>query len=154
MSRRRNRKSKGLSGKERKVYKKRRESVLQQQQLVDKFHFDVADAPDPIVEVPIRSRSDFLPTVEPDSTNTTPPQSSSAYDQLSLASQYDTPAVMRIVRDEDQRLAQPRTRHQTTQRMTKPNPERNTFTWQGYLRGCAWGSAAAATILAVLRIAS
>ncbi len=160
MSRRRRKNKNGLAGKERNVYKQRREVAAQTQRSVEEFHFDFDEKPDVSLGVPIRFRNDFLPSAEPDVATTTRPQTSSDDNQLTFPVSETVPAVMRIVKDDDQRPAQTTTsRRQVIQRnlsslKAKSADRPSTFTWRGYLQGCAWGGAVAAMILVALRIAS
>jgi len=160
MSRRRRKNKNGLSGKERNVYKQRRETATHTKRSVEDFHFEFDKKPDQSRDVPIRSRNDFLPSAESQASATSPSYASPNDNQLTFSVPSMTPAVMRIVKDEDHQPAQTTTnrwqanQHNPSQSSDTSAETRRTFTWRGYLQGCAWGGAAAATILAALRIAS
>ncbi len=158
MSRRRRKNKNAIAGKARNVYKQRREMATNTKRSVEEFHFDFDEQPEVSPDVPICSRNDFRPSATPDVVTTSRHQASPGDNQLTFPETKAAPAVMRIVKDDDQKTAPATRRKLIQQNLSKLNAksaDRNsTFTWRGYFQGCAWGGAVAATILAALRIAS
>ena len=143
----------GLVGKARRARNLNRVTRMYAQQMIDEYLYPESDAWQPERYIPIRSRSEFLPSAASISDE----QDASTQRQLELPMIAAGAAVERStgveVADEPRRdfvIRPPRTPFQPTQwRKQKQSP----FTPGGFLFGCALGSAAAAMVLLVVQLA-
>lgn len=143
----------GLAGKARRARDLNRVTRMYAQQMIDEYLYPNSDTWRPERYIPIRGRSEFLPSAA----FLNDEQAAPTQPQLELPLIAAPAAVERLtgvnVADEPRRgsvIRPPRTLSQSTPwRKQKQSP----FTPGGFLFGCALGSAAAAMVLLVVQLA-
>ncbi len=127
----------GLSGKARRNRSRGRAARLYTQQMIDEYLEDKPGESRPKRFIPIRGRSEFLPSAKcPGSEVRDEPKRRSA---IRLGSGLSHPTNAPVVRPP----RQPQTPEQKVL---------ETFTTRGFLYGCAMGSAAAAVVLLLVQV--
>ncbi|MFQ5461639.1 MAG: hypothetical protein ACE5E5_03330 [Phycisphaerae bacterium] len=159
----------GLTGRSRKAHKRRRADRLQSQQLIDEYlSGDFEDQS--LRHIPIRGRSEFLPTVA--STMTSGPTDDNTQLELPLGDPSDRPTGWVAENDSESLLytdvAPPPRRPAPKTAKEAGRPHRSahfemfefsqrrksdSFSMKRFLYGCLLGSGAAAAILLILQIA-
>lgn len=155
----------GLSGKARKIRKRRRAACLRAQQMIEEYLEPQEQAPSRFGSIPIRGRGEFLPTVA--GATTLPTARTASQLELPLDSSKGSrvaekpPGAGRTARSEtrapsDAPIRFPgapdsKARFSPMAKGPRSDHRRAAFTVKGFLVGCAMGTAAAAVALLVLQ---
>jgi len=149
----------GLAGKARRARDLSRASRMHAQQIIDEYLYPESDAWRPQRFIPIRGRSEFLPSAafireEPSTLTHRQLELPLAAAAVATLPSHDETTPERtlpepVVQPRDSVIRPPRTPFRPIQRRKPSSP----FTPGGFLFGCALGSAAAAVVLLVVQLA-
>ena len=157
--------SEGLSGKARKIRKRRRAARLRAQQMIEEYLEPQEQAPSRHGSIPIRGRREFLPSVAGATTLQTartasqlelPLGSSKGSRVAEKPARAQPPARGETQAPSDAPIRFPgapdsKARFSPMAKVPRSDHRRAAFTMKGFLVGCAMGTAAAAVALLVLQ---
>lgn len=143
----------GLAGKARRARDLNRVTRMNAQQMIDEYLYPDSDTQQPERYIPIRGRSDFLPSAASISDEQAAPTQQQLELPLTTAGAAAERSTSVDVADEPRRDSVIRPLRTPFEPRQRRKQKQSPFTPGGFLFGCALGSAAAAMVLLVVQLA-